>query len=211
MTLDTFFDKIFYINLDEDVSRNQSMIDQFNKYGISNYERISATKLTEIPDKFYWRNFNIERLSVKYILGSLGARNSHYKIMATALERDYSKILILEDDVVFLEDPNDILEKNKEQLSSWDMLYFGGTEEPHFGGQIVCAHAYAMNRKLIEEAYFMLPSSGMEVDNFYAKVLFHMSYNYNKIGKYDIKKMNPFNTIIQNKEFESNIQSKTHS
>jgi GR25 family glycosyltransferase involved in LPS biosynthesis len=206
LTLDTFFDKIFYINMDNDVERNKNIISQFDKFDIKNYERISGVKFTEIPDKMYWRNFNLNALNEKYILGSMGCRASHKKIMDISLERNYQKILILEDDIIFTEDPNIILEKNRNILDDWNMLYFGGTVEEHFNGQIVGAYAYGLNRKLIEETYYMLPTSGMEVDNFYAKIIYHMSYNYNMTGKYLIKKLEPFNTVIVDYNYKSNIR-----
>lgn len=206
INIDNYFDKIFYINLDNDVEKNNQIISQFQKYSITNYERVSGTILTEIPDKAYWRNFNIQQLSEKYVLGSLGCRNSHWRITQMAMERGYEKILVFEDDVIFQTDPNELLRANLDNLQDWDMLYFGGIEEHHFGGQIVTTHAYAINKKLIEETYYMLPTSGMEVDNFYAKILFHISYNYRPEGKYLIKKIYPFNTIVQNKLYQSNIQ-----
>lgn len=205
-TLNNFFDKIFYINLDKDTERNQNLLFQFKKYNITNFERISGVEFQEIPDKSYWRNFNLNVLNEKYILGSMGCRASHKKIMDISMERGYNKILILEDDIFFTEDPNEILNKNLHQLDSWDMLYFGGSIEEHFNGQIVGAYAYGLNRKLIEETYFMLPTSGMEVDNFYAKILYHMSYNYNLTGKYQIKKLEPFNTVKVDFNFNSNIR-----
>ncbi len=205
-TLNNFFDKIFYINLDKDTERNQNLLFQFKKYNITNFERISGVEFQEIPDKSYWRNFNLNALNEKYILGSMGCRASHKKIMDISMERGYNKILILEDDIFFTEDPNEILNKNLHQLDSWDMLYFGGSIEEHFNGQIVGAYAYGLNRKLIEETYFMLPTSGMEVDNFYAKILYHMSYNYNLTGKYQIKKLEPFNTVKVDFNFNSNIR-----
>lgn len=205
-TIDNYFNKVFYLNLDKDVERNANMIAQFEKYNISNYERVPATTLDTIPDQTYWRNFNVDRLSEKYILGSLGCRNTHWRVMEMCMNRGYEKVLIFEDDVIIKEDPNATLDQNKQVLDKWDMLYFGGMEEHHFGGQIVCAHAYAVSKKLIEEIHYMLPFSGMEVDNFYAKVLYHMSYNYSPTGKYLIKKLNPFNTIVQNHSYQSNIK-----
>jgi GR25 family glycosyltransferase involved in LPS biosynthesis len=205
-TLNNFFDKIFYINLDKDTERNQNLLSQFEKYNITNFERISGIKFEEIPDKMYWRNFNLNALNEKYILGSMGCRASHKKIMDISMERGYSKILIFEDDIFFTEDPNEILNKNLHNLDSWDMMYFGGSVEEHFNGQIVGAYAYGLNRKLIEETYFMLPTSGMEVDNFYAKIIYHMSYNYNLIGKYEVKKLEPFNTVKVDFKFNSNIR-----
>lgn len=192
--------------MDNDVERNKNIISQFDKFDIKNYERISGVKFTEIPDKMYWRNFNLNALNEKYILGSMGCRASHKKIMDISLERNYQKILILEDDIIFTENPNIILEKNRNILDDWDMLYFGGTVEEHFNGQIVGAYAYGLNRKLIEETYYMLPTSGMEVDNFYAKIIYHMSYNYNMTGKYLINKLEPFNTVIVDYNYKSNIR-----
>ena len=204
-TIDNYFDKVFYLNLDKDVERNNKMVQQLKKYNITNYERISATQLDEIPNYQYWRNFNVELLSERYIKGQLGCRNSHWRAIEASFLRGYNRVLIFEDDVIINEDPNQVLENNKDLLNEWHMLYFGGVEEHHFGGQIVLAHAYALNRKIIEECYFMIPTSGMELDNFYAKVLFHMSYNYSPTGKYLVKKLQPFNTIIQDKSHKSNI------
>jgi len=204
-TLDSFFDKIFYINLDKDTDRNKNILSQFNKYNITNFERVPGVTFTDIPDKFFWRNFN--KFDKKYILGNMGCRASHKSAMGIAMERNYQKILIFEDDIYFTENPNKILNQNLNTLNNWDMLYFGGTVENHFNGQIVCAHAYGMNRKLIEESYFMIPTSGMEIDNFYAKILHHMSCNYNPTGKYLIKKLNPFNTVKQNSNYKSNIRN----
>jgi len=206
MNIKLFFDKIFYINLDRDTDRDAKMVEQFKRYDMSNFERISGTIVEVVPDVSYWRNFNQDKINEKYVLGGLGCRNSHWKIMKTALERGYNKILILEDDVVFTKDPHQVLKDNMSKLDDWDMLYFGGTEESNFRGQIVGAYAYGLNRKLIEEIYYMLPTSGMEVDNFYAKVLFHMSYNYSKCGKYNIKKMEPFDTVNIDFECISNIR-----
>lgn len=205
-TVDNYFDKVFYLNLKKDVDRNQNMIEQFDRYGIKNYERIEGTNLESVPDKSYWRNFNLEFINEKYIKGSLGCRNTHWRAIELALLRDYKRILIFEDDVIFNEDPNKILNDSIEGAEHWDMLYYGGVVEDHFRGQIVLGHAYGVSRKLIEEIYFMLPSSGMEVDNFYAKVLQQMSNNYSPTGKYIIKKMNPFNTIVQDDRHISNTK-----
>lgn len=204
VTIDSFFDKVFYINMDKDIDRNKHIIDQFKKFNIKNYERISGVQFDSIPDYSYWRNFNIK--TDRYVLGSMGCRASHKLILDTSINRDYQKILIFEDDIYFTEDPNKILRDNLNNLNNWDMLYFGGTEEPHFNGQIVGAYAYALNRKIIEETYYMLPTSGMEIDNFYAKIIYHMSYNYNNTGRYLVKKLYPFNTVKVDFNFKSNIR-----
>lgn len=204
-TLDSYFDKIYYINLKKDVDRNESILKQFREFNITNFKRIEGTIVKAIPDRYYWRNFNKKFLNERYILGSLGCRNSHLRIMEDALNNNYDRILIFEDDILFTQDPNKLLVNNINNLGNWDMAYFGGIIEPQYRNQIVTTHAYAISKKLIEETYCMLPHSGMEVDNFYAKIIQHMSYNYNDEGRYNIRKIHPFNTIKVN-HHKSNIK-----
>jgi FkbM family methyltransferase len=203
-SLDNYFDKIFYINLDKDVDKNQHMISELKKWDITNFERIPGFTLEGIPDYGFWRNFNIDSLSEKYILGSLGCRASHLHAINLSIERNYSKILILEDDIFFTENPNELLKK--QDLNNWDMLYFGGLVEPHYRNQVVGGFAYGVNSSLFKEILIMGRTSGMEIDNFYAKIIQHMSYNHNSSGRYNIKLVEPFNTVKVNFDFESNIR-----
>jgi GR25 family glycosyltransferase involved in LPS biosynthesis len=202
--INTYFDKIFYINLEKDVDRNASMIAQFEKFGITNYERFNAFRSGELPNEHAYRNF-IDK-EHRYVLNSLACRESHLSVIKIAKEREYNRILILEDDVEFQVDPNEILGINIDISNDWDMLYFGGLVEHYFRNQIVCAHAYAVNSKMYDDIINMCTASGMEIDNFYAKILHHMSYNYNQSGKYNIRMTIPFDTIKQNKSFISNIR-----
>jgi GR25 family glycosyltransferase involved in LPS biosynthesis len=205
MDINKYFDKIFYINLAKDVDRNNNLLAQFNKFGITNYERFDAISFTEIPDPKYWRNFN--KKDDKYILNSLGCRASHLEIVKIAKQKMYNKILILEDDVQMLDNPNKILGLNEPIINDWDLLYFGGLVEDFFRNQIVCAHAYALRHKIYDDIINLAIPSGMEIDNFYAKILQHMSKNLNQSGKYKTMIAMPFNSIVQNKHFKSNIQS----
>lgn len=204
--INTYFDKIFYINMNKDIDRDIHIRDEFAKVGITNYERISGVKIDSIPEHNLWRNFNRERLSEKYILGSLGARSSHVRVMKEALRRGYSKIMILEDDISFVFNPDDVLDKNMKSLPSWDMIYFGGTVEHHMRGQIVGAYAYAVNQTIMSEVVSMAEASGMEIDNFYAKYLYHASCNYRPNGRYIIQPLYPFESITHKYLFPTNIQ-----
>jgi len=82
--INTFFDKIIYINLDERTDRREIMETQFKHFGISNYERISAVKPQFNPkypeefintqiDKFLNNEQIVDDLildiPIKYILG----------------------------------------------------------------------------------------------------------------------------------------------
>jgi GR25 family glycosyltransferase involved in LPS biosynthesis len=204
VTVDSYFDRVFYINLDRDVTRNLHMVDQFSKFGISNFERVLGREELALPENSKFRNF-IKR-DMKYVLGGIGCRASHLECVRLAKERNYSKVLIFEDDSVFLEDPSSILTRNQEILNDWDVLYFGGLIEPFFRNQIVCLHAYAIRSTVFDDVLEMAEPSGMEIDNFYAKILQHMSYNHNSSGKYNVRIALPFNQIVQDKGYSSNIQ-----
>lgn len=203
LNINTYFDRIFYINLEKDQDRNQYMLDQFNELDITNFERVEGVIYDTIPDPIFWRNFI--KTDEQYLLGSLGCRDSHLKAINLAKERKYSRILVLEDDIFFTVRPNELLRLNNWNIS-WDMLYFGGLVEPMFRNQIVGAYAYGVDSKLYDDILSMCILSGMEVDNFYAKIIQHMSYNYNPSGKYNISRIVPFNTVQVDYNFKSNIR-----
>jgi len=204
LSINTYFDKVFYINLKKDVVRNEHMIAQFEKFGITNYERIEAIALTDLPDIEQYRNFN--KKDHKYVVGGVACRASHKLCMQIAKQRHYKKWLVLEDDSTILQSPDLLLFNNRQILDDWDMLYFGGLIEPHYRNQIVCTHAYAVRNTIVDDIINMCDASGMEIDNFYAKILHHMSYNYNQSGKYNIRIITPFNQVIQSTSFHSNIK-----
>lgn len=105
--LNTYFDKVFYINLGHEQKRNEFMLRQFSAYGITNFERIDAVSLQALTPPEQFRNF-IKR-DAKYILGNLSCVASHKKCMLLAKQRNYNRVLILEDDALFLQDPNVLL------------------------------------------------------------------------------------------------------
>lgn len=204
MDINKYFDKIFVINLDKDTERFEKISNHLKEIGIWNFERIPAISIDTLPDFWQFRNFI--KNDDKYILGGLGCRYSHIEAVRLSHVNNYEKVLILEDDATFLKSPNEILESNINILNDWDMLYFGGLIESEFRNQIVFAHAYAIRKPIYLDILNMCNSSGMEIDNFYAKILQHMSYNYNQCGKWRIRTITPFNQVIQDKSFESNIQ-----
>jgi len=203
--INSYFDKILYINMPGDEARNNAILQQLHRWGITNYQRIEGVTVQweNVPKERY-RNFIND--DPKYIKGSLGCAEAHINCIKIAKHEGWNKILILEDDIEILQDPNKLLSSNQHILNDWDLLYFGGLIEPSFRNQIVCAHAYCVNSSIYDDIINMARSSGMEIDNFYAKILQHMSYNYHQVGKYRIRKIEPFNQIVQNKSYNSYIR-----
>lgn len=204
-SIDSYFDKVLYINMPGDKAREEALLAQLGRWNIHNVQRVDGVRVDAgmVPPERY-RKF-IKR-DPKYIQGSLGCAEAHINAVKLAKQMSWKRVLILEDDVEILQDPNRILNQNTSILDDWDMLYFGGLVEPEFRNQIVCAHAYALDSRLYDDIIYMARASGMEIDNFYAKVLQHMSYNHNQVGKWRIRRIEPFNQIVQNKQHGSNIR-----
>jgi hypothetical protein len=202
--IDNYFDKIFYINLKRDVERNENVLSQLKEFNITNYERFEAIECIEIPDRSLWRNFLEE--DDKYVKGSIGCRESNLAIIRLAKERKYKRILILEDDIMMIQDPSEIMKMNEGNIDLADMFYFGGGIESNFRGQVVESFAYAVKEILFDDILNMAIPSGMEIDNFYAKIIQQMTYIGNYRGRYNVALLEPFNSITTNKKFKSNIR-----
>lgn len=203
ININEYFDKIFYINMEKDIDRNINILSEFEKYDITNYERFQGIVCDEISPEPEWRNFIHKH--EKYIKGNIGSRLSHIGIIKLAKERNYKKIMILEDDIKILVDPNTLLNLNKSILNQWDMIYFGGHIETECRNDILCIHAYCVNETLFDNIIHMTIPSGMEMDTFYSKIIQHMTHVPNRYCKYDIEMIKPFNSIIQG-NFGSNIK-----
>ena len=106
---------VFYINLTERADRKAQVEQQLNMIGLNNFNRFNAIKLP---------NGN----------GALGCSMSHLKCLQLAKERNLDHILIVEDDIIFLNPGifigqlNKFLQNNKE----WDVLLIAGNNVPPY-------------------------------------------------------------------------------
>ena len=113
------FDKIFLINLEHRQDRLQQTIQQLNKIGLKNVTRFPA--------------INARRLGItKKTLdnpGLIGCFLSHYFILQQAVMAGWKRLLILEDDVNFVNGFNELLQYSLTQLpTDWQLVYLGYTE-----------------------------------------------------------------------------------
>jgi GR25 family glycosyltransferase involved in LPS biosynthesis len=102
----------FYINLDERKDRERKTINEFKKLGIP-IQRMKATKLEN---------------------GRIGCSMSHLKCLQRAKEKDLDHVLIVEDDIHFMN-----IEMFKGQLNKflsssikWDVVLFAGNNLPPY-------------------------------------------------------------------------------
>lgn len=216
--INTFVDKIFYINMDKDSDRNQNMLEQFRMNNITNFERISGVVIDddiELLSRKYkiMGPFSKDKDKDKYLKGAIGCLLSHKKIIELAKERKYKKILILEDDIYFCENfiekfntnINDFIDKN----IFWDILYLGLSEARHqkkntfvypnimkIRGGGVGTHAYIIKSKIFDYILDNINYLKIEID-----LVYNTLNNLSAIHSYKFRD----NLVKVNSEFVSNI------
>ena len=110
MVLNKFEDivNVVYINLEHRVDRRDHVINEFTKIGLENVERFNAIKMDN---------------------GALGCSMSHLKVLQNALAQKWDHILIVEDDITFLEPDIFKTQFNKfitNHGTNWDVILLGG-------------------------------------------------------------------------------------
>jgi GR25 family glycosyltransferase involved in LPS biosynthesis len=181
--LNTFFDKIYCINLDKRRDRWAQASSEFKKYNLV-VERISAIDGSRINMSGIKMNVlkNIARA------GAVGCSLSHINVIKRAKEKGYSKILILEDDVVFEEN---FIERFTNEIKhlpeNWDMFYLSGnnlksdclTRVNNFFYKTTftfTTHSYAISSAIFDEIIKGASKLEEPIDEFYRK---HIQQNYN--------------------------------
>lgn len=173
------FDKIFIINLDERKDRWSNVVKELQKMDIANYERFSAIKpmFNNIPSQYYNKLVSPHKYKVPYIIGSMGCKMSHYEIIKIAKQRNYSKILIFEDDISFKYDKEKTYElMNNVITRDWHMLYLSANHRSmpslldndiYKVNEALCTHAYALHKNSFNYLLETMMNIGCEIDNYY--------------------------------------------
>lgn len=104
---------VFYINLASRPDRKQHVETQLNNIGIHNFKRFNAIKLEN---------------------GALGCSISHLKCLETAKAEGWSHVLIVEDDILFLNPELFTNQFNKflSKHSNWDVVLIAGNNIPPY-------------------------------------------------------------------------------
>ncbi len=182
-------DKVFIINLKRRTDRKSFMMEQMKRWNISNYEFFEAIKptLEEVLEwnKDYCSNESNIMGGVKgkfdrYRIGSLGCLKSHYEIIKESLKRGYKKILILEDDTMFLKSFDNVFIFSKQINNDFDMLYLSGMNK----GKVKkisenlleiegtrTTGSYIINEKAMKFLKDNILGYKKEIDTFYAEEL----------------------------------------
>ena len=104
----------FYINLEHRTDRNEHVLEQLTNLGLPNVERFNAIKMEN---------------------GAIGCSMSHLKILQHAYQNNLDHILIVEDDITFLN--LDLFKANFDTFlqrngSNWDVILLAGNNMPPY-------------------------------------------------------------------------------
>lgn len=160
-----FFDKIYYINPDENFNRKIELEKEFSKYNIL-AERLPGVKLSMDQSETITRNGGIEcdRLPERlpYLAAVRSVTLSHLNAISLAKYQKFKNVLVFEDDVVFsdniLEDLSNCLEDLKDR--EWDIFFLGCNPVEDFyqvtnhiskPNGLYMVHAYAVNHTFYDK------------------------------------------------------------
>lgn len=167
--LKKYFDRIYCINLDRRPDRYEKVLTEFSKFNIINVERFSGIDGGLIKNDSSLLN------------GELGILETHYSIIKKVKEDSLNSVLIMEDDVYFTDEINNVDEYMKVVPDDWDFIYFGGN---HVYGQppkrinskilklnfTVALHCVAIKLTVFDEIIELLPKHDIQVDGCYGKL-----------------------------------------
>lgn len=134
-----FFDKVFLINLDKDKERLYKTNLILEKHKI-NYIKISAIdgKNPVIYRQWYFNLLKHKNYKIKSP-GAFGYLLTYYYILLEALKQNYKSILILDDDIIFHKNFDNIinncdyfnLNSSSFCFKEWKLIYFGACHQNH--------------------------------------------------------------------------------
>jgi glycosyl transferase family 25 len=103
----------YYINLEERPDRKRQIIQELSKIGINNPERFNAVKCSS---------------------GAIGCSISHLKCLEMAKQQNWEHVLIVEDDIMFLNTEIFIKQFNKflNNCKEWDVVLIAGNNIPPY-------------------------------------------------------------------------------
>ena len=119
--INSYFDQIYCINLDRRLDRWVVVKNKFKKLGLD-IKRISGVDGNLLSDDILKKYINRNKCEV-------GCMLTHYNIIEDAKKNNYKRILVFEDDILFIEDfHNKFNEKIKNISKDWVLLYLGATQ-----------------------------------------------------------------------------------
>jgi GR25 family glycosyltransferase involved in LPS biosynthesis len=120
MKVNEFFEKIYCINLDERKDRWQRCEEVFDKF------KIEVERVPGVPGATGWKIDKYPHPKHAFE-GVAGGTQAHLNALKDATDNKLNSILVLEDDIEFIDDFNEYFDKASESIpDDWEMMYLGG-------------------------------------------------------------------------------------
>ncbi|TXG84560.1 MAG: glycosyltransferase family 25 protein [Spirochaetes bacterium] len=169
------FERVYVINLDRRPDRYESFKQELAKHNIVDVERFSAVDGTTILAN-----------NIPLLAGEIGVLESHLAIIKKCKEDGIKNVLILEDDVYFTPEVNNLDEYLNSVPNDWDFIYFGGNHvygtPPELVNEkiiklnfTVALQCVAINHTMFDIIEAILPKMRKQVDAYYADL--HKTFN----------------------------------
>lgn len=146
-----YFKNIYFINLDKRTDRLEKVIKEFKKYNIN------AIRWPAIIPKTDNDHDNV---------GKWGCKLSHIGIIKHAIENNFDRVFIFEDDIILSDDFNEYMDISIKSIQinniHFDLFYtFSGTDIDNFkffnkyisknNRGMVCTHGYGINKEFFNK------------------------------------------------------------
>jgi len=179
--INSYFDKIFVLNLERRPDRWSKISEKLNQLGIK-FERFNAVDGNDL--EFDNSNF-VEGKGMIENRYALACLQSHKNIIKLAKERGYKRILIFEDDVLLSKNFKVHLQKLR-NLQDWKLLYLGASqydwevehiEDFYLSKKTLGTFAYAIDESIYDEIIDSFEEERKSVDNILSDI---QKRNYGK-------------------------------
>jgi len=177
ITINSYFDKVFYINSKSRIDRYRNMQKRLPELGIE-AERLEAITGGQLDARAF--DFGDSKKDLNS--GEIGCIQSHRALYKKIIDNKIDKAFILEDDALFCENFNEIFnEAIRHVPNDWQMIYFGqfnydqvGTingSKTHAIKEKVEGIVYVANRCWLTHAYAIRGCADYLYEN--TKVMYH--------------------------------------
>jgi len=216
--INNFVNKIYCINLDRRSDRWEHMKNQFARFNI-NVERFSAVDGKSLRKK---------ELKIKHddlgnnVRGAQGALKSHRAILKEAIDRDYDRIAVFEDDIIFCDDFIDRFDYYANVVpKDWDIMYLGCHYNNSPSPKMVRTYIYKnernfgcfamiLNKQMIRKIYELTEPEEKTIDDYISTIIkIHNVYCFIPFFVKTIKTVSDIST--NQEEFEYEIVNKHFS
>lgn len=189
--LNSVFDKIYVINLEQDVKKRENIKRMLEKHNIHDYEifkAIDGKEHSEILANIQLQHMeqitsdNNEDDHLLRTEGELGCLLSHLSIIQDAKDNEHNSICIFEDDAILAHDSvNTFLYNYNKLIKPWDMIYFGVSKVNFYAKNSVYSEgfkeinhcfgtfAYGINIRAYDKIISTISNLLKPLDVYYAK------------------------------------------